>query len=229
MNLNKKVEKLNEFCRLHKCDDCPLAERKICRFDMSSEEEVDNALKKIEMFNKISSQEIKDSGDRTEYATGAVRDLKEGKGRCDLMPLEVVGGLLCGDDADTILTIEEFKVTGDVKFLYSCILTFGLRINWGCNEGEVLPDEVKIFDMLLEVSKHFEQGAKKYGEGNWQKGIPVHSYIDSAIRHYLKFCAGWHDEPHDRAFVWNLMCCIWTMEHHPELDDWTEKEEKTNA
>ena len=199
MTLTEKVEKLNEFCRLHKCDDCPLAERKICRFDMSSEEEVDNALKKIEMFNKISSQEIKDSGDRTEYATGAVRDLKEGKGRCDLMPLEVVGGLLCGDDADTILTIE------------------------------ALPDEVKIFDMLLEVSKHFEQGAKKYGEGNWQKGIPVHSYIDSAIRHYLKFCAGWHDEPHDRAFVWNLMCCIWTMEHHPELDDWTEKEEKTNA
>ena len=33
---------------------------------------------------------IKDSGDRTEFSTGAVRDMREGKGRCDLMPLEVV-------------------------------------------------------------------------------------------------------------------------------------------
>ena len=33
---------------------------------------------------------IKDSGNRTEYETGAVRDIQEGKGRCDLMPLDVV-------------------------------------------------------------------------------------------------------------------------------------------
>ena len=37
---------------------------------------------------------IKDSGDRTEFSTGAVRDMREGKGRCDLMPLEVVADLL---------------------------------------------------------------------------------------------------------------------------------------
>lgn len=29
---------------------------------------------------------IKDSGDRTEFETGAVRDMHEGKGRCDLLP-----------------------------------------------------------------------------------------------------------------------------------------------
>ena len=71
---------------------------------------------------------------------------------------------------------------------------------------------------LLEVSKHFEEGAEKYGEYNWQKGIPESSYIDSAVRHYLKWLRGDDDERHDRAFVWNIMCLIWTHEHITESD-----------
>ena len=70
--------------------------------------------------------------------------------------------------------------------------------------------------MFLEVAKHFEAGAIKYGENNWQKGLPVNCYIDSALRHYLKFCRGDVDEPHDRAFVWNVMCCIWEVDYHHE-------------
>ena len=85
------------------------------------------------------------------------------------------------------------------------------------------------FTMLLEVSKHFEEGAKKYGEYNWQKGIPVHCYIDSAVRHYLKWLREDDDEPHDRAFVWNILCCIWTCTHKPELDDFTKKDGTDNA
>lgn len=75
-----------------------------------------------------------------------------------------------------------------------------------------------ISDMILDVSVHFEDGAVKYGENNWQKGIPVHCYIDSAVRHYLKYIRGDEDEPHERAFVWNLLCCIWTVKQKPELN-----------
>ena len=78
----------------------------------------------------------------------------------------------------------------------------------------------RISDMpttILEVSKHFEEGAKKYGEYNWQKGIPVSCYIDSAVRHYLKWLRGDTDEAHDRAFVWNIICCMWTVKHEYEL------------
>ena len=70
--------------------------------------------------------------------------------------------------------------------------------------------------MLLEVSKHMEDGAKKYGERNWEKGLPVDCYIDSAVRHYLKWRRVDWDEPHDRAFCWNVMCCIWTIMHKSE-------------
>ena len=50
--------------------------------------------------------------------------------------------------------------------------------------------------------------------------MPVKIYIDSAVRHYLKFLRGDEDEPHDRAFCWNIMCAIWTCKHKPELNDY---------
>ena len=75
-------------------------------------------------------------------------------------------------------------------------------------------------NMVLEVAKHFEDGARKYGDNNWRRGIPVHCYIDSATRHYLKWLRGDVDEPHDRAFCWNVMCAIWTVIHHPDLDEY---------
>lgn len=151
---------------------------------------------------------IKDSGDRTEFATGAVRDMREGKGRCDLMPLEVVAEWL---KDDVLGCIAQFKTHGTAVFLYGALNYFLDKAGWS------------YYEACLEVAKHFEEGAKKYGENNWQKGIPVHCYIDSAIRHYFKFMCGMKDEPHDRAFVWNLMCSIWEVDYSPRA------EEKQNA
>lgn len=93
-----------------------------------------------------------------------------------------------------------------------------------CGVLEVFAGLVKwqFSTMFLEVAKHFEAGAKKYGEYNWQMGIPAHCYIDSAVRHYLKWLRGDKDEPHDRAFVWNILCCIWTCKHKPELNDYVQ-------
>ena len=151
---------------------------------------------------------IKDSGDRTEFSTGAVRDMREGKGRCDLMPLEVVARYLDVNwdrvtDQATHAVFEElakFQKDNNTEHLYNAINFANVFGNY--------------FTTILEVAKHFEDGAKKYGENNWQKGIPTNCYIDSAIRHYLKWLRGDNDEPHDRAFVWNLMCCIWEVDYH---------------
>ena len=104
---------------------------------------------------------ILDSGERTEFGTGAVRDLHEGKGRMDLLP-------------------------------------------WAA---------------IMEVSKHCENGAKKYGEHNVDKGVPVHSLCDSASRHLAKYLDGWDDEPHLLAAAWNLLWAIQMEIKHPELMD----------
>jgi hypothetical protein len=162
---------------------------------------------------------ILDSGTRREFETGAVRDICEGKGRCDLMPLDVVALFVedCTEMSDLVLwNIDTFQRAGAEHYLFGALDHFAMKREWD------------IYTMLLEVAKHFEEGCKKYGDNNWQKGIPVRCYIDSAVRHYLKFLRGDKDEPHDRAFCWNILCCIWTCKHKPELNDYAKKEEKSD-
>lgn len=154
--------------------------------------------------------EILDSGERREFPTGAIRDVSEGRGRCDLLPLDVVNDMLM---TEITRYLDEFQQTGNYGHLRRALFQFG-QTRFGGTET-----------MLLEVSKHFANGAKKYEENNWRKGIPVKSYIDSAVRHYLKYERGDEDEPHDLAFVWNLLCCIWTCKHKPELNDYAKTEE----
>lgn len=105
--------------------------------------------------------EILDSGERTEFQTGAVRDMHEGKGRFDLLPM--------------------------------CV--------------------------LMRLAKHYEKGALKYEERNWEKGIDAHSFADSAFRHLVKYMDGWDDEDHLIAAIWNLCGLAWTEEKKPELVD----------
>ena len=104
---------------------------------------------------------IKDSGERTQFETGAVRDMHEGKGRFDLLPM--------------------------------CV--------------------------LMRLARHYEDGSLKYGDRNWEKGIPCHSYADSAMRHIVKYMDGWKDEDHLIAAIWNLCGLAWTEEKHPDLMD----------
>jgi hypothetical protein len=110
---------------------------------------------------------IKDSGERSEFATGAVRDCHAGKGRMDLLPVSAI----------------------------------------------------------IEVSKIFEEGAEKYDARNWEKGIPLSRFIDSGLRHAMKWLRGDRDEPHLAQACWNFLCGLDTLERikrgllPSELDD----------
>lgn len=104
---------------------------------------------------------IKDSGDRTEFNSGAVRDMHTGKGRYDLLPMCVIDRL----------------------------------------------------------AKHYEAGALKYSDRNWEKGIPAHSFADSAMRHFCKYMDGLDDEDHLIAAIWNLCGLAWTEVKRPEMMD----------
>ena len=152
---------------------------------------------------------ITDSGERREFQSGAVRDIQEGKGRCDLLPLRESAELLGDASAEdqVLMDINFFMQSRDPDFLTEAVREFANLIGW------------TLTWTLLEVSKHYEEGCRKYGERNWQKGIPLHCYIDSGVRHYLKWADGQTDESHERAFVWNMLCAIWTLRNFPELDD----------
>lgn len=104
---------------------------------------------------------ILDSGERTEFQSGAVRDMHEGKGRFDLLPM--------------------------------CV--------------------------LIRLARHYEAGALKYSDRNWEKGIPAHSFADSALRHLVKYLDGQNDEDHLIAAIWNLCGLAWTEEKRPDMMD----------
>jgi hypothetical protein len=110
----------------------------------------------------------------------------------------------------TLEHIDNYVRTGNTESLLQAIknFVFNEHTSW---DG--------LCTAVLEVSKQYEEGCQKYGDRNWEKGINVHCYIDSGVRHYLKYMRGDKDEPHCRAFVWNLLGAIWTHEHKPELRD----------
>ena len=153
--------------------------------------------------------ELKDSGSRREFNSGAVRDIAEGKGRCDLLPLVVIS---CITKDSVFSEIEQYIRTGNLLYLYGIVEDFSEK-----RYGD-------IYTALLETAKQYEDGASKYSERNWEKGIPLHCYIDSGIRHYIKFLRGDTDEPHGRAFLWNMLGAVWTHIYHPELIDLPFKE-----
>lgn len=97
---------------------------------------------------------IKDSGTRTEFDTGAVRDGRTDKGRFDLLP----------------------------------ILS------------------------MFRLAKHYERGCLKYGDRNWEKGIPISKYVDSAIRHIFKYLLGMTDEHHLASAMWNVAGAMETLD-----------------
>lgn len=148
--------------------------------------------------------EIKDSGTRRTFETGATRDMQEGKGRCDLMPLELVGKLF---GYSVLVDLGEFMWNGKKEILIKVIRDFAEKVF-----GE--PSTA-----LLEYAKHLEDGCKKYGPRNWEQGIPASSFLDSAVRHYLKFRRGDSDERHDRAFLWNTIGLLYTIEIMPYMND----------
>jgi hypothetical protein len=104
---------------------------------------------------------FKDSGEREQHATGAVRDTRTGKGRFDLIP----------------------------------------------------------YEGLEALAKVFETGSLKYGDRNWEQGMPVSRFIDSMCRHAMKAASGQTDEPHLAMCMWNACCAITMMVRHPELND----------
>jgi len=75
------------------------------------------------------------------------------------------------------------------------------------------------WEAIHELAIHCEEGALKYGERNCEKGIPIHSLLDSAIRHLSCYMRGMKDEPHLRAAMWNIAFAIWMEKNKPEMQD----------
>ena len=73
---------------------------------------------------------------------------------------------------------------------------------------------------LKRLAIHYANGAKKYNEHNWTKGIPISRCIASLMRHVFQFVAGGTDEDHASAIIFNVMCIVHYQEiGRTDLDD----------
>ena len=155
---------------------------------------------------------VKSSGNTREFETGAHRDCAKGKGRCDLLPLiqasEVLGKTSENGSRDVVTyNLGLFQKDPKREYILAAIEE-GINTLPGLNGC--------MYTAMLEVSHLYEDGAEKYGENNWQKGMPVSVYIDSGIRHYIKAMRGDSDEPHHRGFIWNMLGALWTIDNIPQ-------------
>lgn len=63
---------------------------------------------------------------------------------------------------------------------------------------------------IKRLAQHYENGALKYADRNWEKGLPLGRYLDSALRHINDFKMGDRNEDHLAAALWNLCGYIHT-------------------
>jgi hypothetical protein len=77
------------------------------------------------------------------------------------------------------------------------------------NEGKPRPDLITPI-AEYQLAMHYAHGAVKYGDRNWEKGQPLHRYIESLQRHILKEKLGFTDENHAAAIIWNAMAYLHT-------------------
>jgi len=92
------------------------------------------------------------------------------------------------------------------------------------DDGDSKPDlvETTSYTALRRFAVYMTAKAKKYGAGNWRKGIPIESYEKSLQRHLSAYFINKYEngslepeEDHLSAAMFNLMGII----HEEEQDD----------
>ncbi len=72
---------------------------------------------------------------------------------------------------------------------------------------------------LFRLARHYEAGATKYADRNWEKGIPASRCFSSAVGHLNKWAMGKTEEDHLAAAAWNIFAIIHYQEVLPEMID----------
>ncbi len=131
--------------------------------------------------------EMKDSGERQGFDTGAVRDTSEGKPQYHLLP----------------------------PFAWGFVHTeYGKYVKSALASSSCPRDVYTLFEQLYvrlwkdvgmpRLLEWLRQGAEKYSKFNWAKGIPITRCLDSLGRHFVSMMAGADDEDHGAAAFCNV-------------------------
>ena len=128
---------------------------------------------------------------RETFETGAVRDKTDY--RYDLMSPLVVSLILRND-------IEARNLAESLMHRDIChkSVLFHLEVVVHTNPAGL----VHLYAQALH------EGASKYGERNWEKGIPESNLLNHALAHLFALVSGDQSENHRSHLVWNVMTLI---------------------
>ena len=131
-------------------------------------------------------------------------------GRCDLMPFYIISRIFNEDYElkEIFNDIDMFESTGDVTYLYHILNLF------------IDKHFENPYTASLDLSIYYELYDKN-NDTDWHIDITISTFINSAIKHLLKFYRGDSNERHDVAFLWNIIGAIWTMQQNSDMDDFT--------
>ena len=165
----------------------------------------------------LDPKDIRFTGDPVAFdGVEGKRDPKTGKGRFDLIPTEVFYPLFSKADHDWLLDCHPASILMSIaneKFI-EAIIKMTIYAYAEHNEHNAASSSEfwhGVWPMLQDLAIHFQKGAEHYGERNCQKGIPLWSFKDSAMRHATQVFEGKKDEPHSISVIWNCWLAAWTV------------------
>lgn len=72
---------------------------------------------------------------------------------------------------------------------------------------------------LSRVAATCAEGAQKYGDYNWEKGMPISDLLNHGLRHLYLYLAGDRSEDHLAHAAWNVLGAMHSEELWPDLND----------
>ena len=72
---------------------------------------------------------------------------------------------------------------------------------------------------LRRLAMTCANGARKYGDHNWRKGMPFSALLNHILEHLTLYLAGENGEDHLAHAAWGLFALMEFEETMPEMDD----------
>ncbi len=71
---------------------------------------------------------------------------------------------------------------------------------------------------LRRLAETCHEGAVKYSDFNWEKGMPINDILNHAIAHLYQFLSGDRSEDHLAHAAWNCFAAMHSEELWPSLN-----------
>jgi hypothetical protein len=82
---------------------------------------------------------------------------------------------------------------------------------------------------LRRLGETYAEGAVKYDDNNWRKGIPNSNLLNHCLAHVFAYLGGDSSEDHLAHATWNLIAIMENEELRPHLNDLYFRKEKKDS